>query len=1298
VSSIKRQYHGSGALARWLLATSSLVALSVAATTPAQAFPPCSVFNNTGSTASISVSNTVATGDGCNTGTVSPGGIAITNSTINGSILDSGTIAGGIFVDGNSQINSIISAPGAIAVTGSGSSFAGGILNAGTLSSFNATIEVDSLASFSGGISNRGTINAGLAGTSCGCAFGIRVSNVTTFTGRISNGGALNVGSATPVSSGDATSTGISVLGGTSFSGGIGNGGTIGVNASTTASFDCVNATAIGIQVLGVQFFSGGISNGGSIAANASTTISFDCANANATANGIQVLGVQSFSDGIGNGGAIAATAVATAASNRCGSASATAYGISVTAVPAFSGGIANNGAIAASASATTTGSNCACASAQAAAYGISVTGVSTFSGGINNAGTISATATASASSIIPHQAGACALAIGISVSQIGAFSGGIRNGGTITATATASASAGGCGQALAYGISVGDCGCSPSTSTFADGISNGGTITATATGLGCAGANAFGISVSNLLSFSGGINNGGNITATASVATGGLSAGAFGIQVDSVPSFSGGISNGGTITANATNLGGGAAHAYGISVTNVTNFAGDIVNGGTITATALGAGGSCAVGIFIDNIGAFTGRIINSGTIAGGIVVGSTTPGMSVFSSGTITAGSCGAAIRFMNAGGNTLTLGPGFVMNGSVLAQNGSNTFQLGGTGNGSFDLSTIDVGANTQQYQGFDTFNTIGAVWTATGQAAAAPLTTWSVLGGTFLVNGDLSLWAGVNVTGGTLGGTGDGITTGLLPQTVIDSGGTLMPGLPGTPGGLLTIPTGNLTMNPGSFYLVNVGTGTTGFTSKTNVGGIAFINVGSLLGVAGSGAYTQGAHYTVLTATGGVAGTFSNPGNVALGHLGSMQANITYDANDVFLNLTPASLLSFLPAGSTINALNVANGITAVNVGTPPVQFQNLFNLPPQQLGAALLQLSGEVGTGTQESGLQLMNSFISLLSNPFGGNQGGAGSMMAFAPEREMFSPEITEAYASALNDKASVLKAPGMPQPRYSYWGKSYGGTNVTAGDPTVVGSHDVSTRALGFAAGADVRTAPGQVVGFSLGGANTTWGLSNNFGNGRSEAFQAGIYGSQQLGPAYVSGTLAYSNFWTSTDRTVTVAGTDRLSASFDAQGLGGRVEGGYRILNMPVGVTPYAAAQAQYFHTPKYAETADAGSAQFALAYGEKNQTVVRTELGSWFDQIIPVQGKAKLKLFGRAAWAHDFNNTPSLMNTFLALPAASFVVNGAKPPSNLALATAGAEYRLSNGVTFTGRFDGEFGKGSQTYAGTGTAKYEW
>ena len=47
-----------------------------------------------------------------------------------------------------------------------------------------------------------------------------------------------------------------------------------------------------------------------------------------------------------------------------------------------------------------------------------------------------------------------------------------------------------------------------------------------------------------------------------------------------------------------------------------------------------------------------------------------------------------------------------------------------------------------------------------------------------------------------------------------------------------------------------------------------------------------------------------------------------------------------------------------------------------------------------------------------------------------------------------------------------------------------------------------------------------------------------------------------------------------------------------------------------------------------------------------------------------------------------TFLKLPTASFIVNGTKPASDLAMVTAGAELHLAGGISFIGKFDGEFG----------------
>jgi uncharacterized protein with beta-barrel porin domain len=66
--------------------------------------------------------------------------------------------------------------------------------------------------------------------------------------------------------------------------------------------------------------------------------------------------------------------------------------------------------------------------------------------------------------------------------------------------------------------------------------------------------------------------------------------------------------------------------------------------------------------------------------------------------------------------------------------------------------------------------------------------------------------------------------------------------------------------------------------------------------------------------------------------------------------------------------------------------------------------------------------------------------------------------------------------------------------------------------------------------------------------------------------------------------------------------------------------------------------------------------------------------------------------------LMPTFEALPGASFIVNGATPVKNSALASAGAELRLINGVSLLAKFDGEFANRSQTYAGKGTVRYTW
>jgi outer membrane autotransporter protein len=105
-----------------------------------------------------------------------------------------------------------------------------------------------------------------------------------------------------------------------------------------------------------------------------------------------------------------------------------------------------------------------------------------------------------------------------------------------------------------------------------------------------------------------------------------------------------------------------------------------------------------------------------------------------------------------------------------------------------------------------------------------------------------------------------------------------------------------------------------------------------------------------------------------------------------------------------------------------------------------------------------------------------------------------------------------------------------------------------------------------------ALAGGGTDWNLSQGLGSGKSDAFQAGIYGTTRWGPAYLAGAFAFTNHWMTTDRT---AVGDHLTADFNAQSYGGRLEGGYRFATLYGAIAPYAAIQAQSFHTPSYNET---------------------------------------------------------------------------------------------------------------------------
>jgi hypothetical protein len=532
------------------------------------------------------------------------------------------------------------------------------------------------------------------------------------------------------------------------------------------------------------------------------------------------------------------------------------------------------------------------------------------------------------------------------------------------------------------------------------------------------------------------------------------------------------------------------------------------------------------------------------------------------------------------------------------------------------------------------------------------------------------------------------------------------------------------TGTLTLNalgnPNSIFIFNIGsTLTTGSASNVMVVG----------GGVGSNVYWRvGSSATLGTTTAFVGDilaltsiTLNTGANITCGSALARNGAVTLDTNNIAIrNLSAcamAALLSPTPSpgpGSGPSPGPVAppgvtetiNAAFAASPGSLPPAFLALAGLSPAMQAIALQQRAGELTTGIAPTGILAMNSFLSLVLNPFAGNlmsenRGGFGPAppvvvrtLGYAPDGRM--PTKAPAYGAI--DKA-IAVADFDPR-RWGIWGGAYGGRYETNGNADL-GLHDRTARAYGFAAGADYRILPNTVVGFALGGGATNYGLSDGLGGGRSDMFQAAVYSSTRFGAAYVSAALAYAWHDVTTDQYLSVGSLDRLTANFSANNVGARIEGGYRfnlpgLVQMPdFGVTPYGALQAQAFYTPTYRE--DLASV-FARNFNAKTTTATRTELGAWFDQAHRLDNSASLILRGRVAWAHDNVSDPGVNVGFLSLPGSGFTVTGVGMPTDLLLATAGAEIRWFNGFSLGAQFDGEFADRAVKYGGLGWVRYSW
>ena len=257
----------------------------------------------------------------------------------------------------------------------------------------------------------------------------------------------------------------------------------------------------------------------------------------------------------------------------------------------------------------------------------------------------------------------------------------------------------------------------------------------------------------------------------------------------------------------------------------------------------------------------------------------------------------------------------------------------------------------------------------VKTGTGELTRTAINTYTgattVSGGTLSVNGSIasSPLTAVNA-GGALGGNG------TVSNTMIN-GGTLSPG---NSIGTLTV-AGNLMMTAASTYMVEVSPEGSAFTHVT---GTATQGGATVQAQFAAGSYVE-KRYTILTADGGVGGTFSGPLNTNLPT--NFMSALASDGNNAYLDLT----LDFTPPPGPTPP-NYGNGLNVNqhNVAKTLVDFFNSAGGIPLAFGAldprGLSLASGEIATAASQVAFDAQSQFLNTLTDPFTpGGQGAAGS-------------------------------------------------------------------------------------------------------------------------------------------------------------------------------------------------------------------------------------------------------------------------------------------------------------------------------
>ncbi|MEW6090400.1 MAG: autotransporter domain-containing protein [Pseudomonadota bacterium] len=749
----------------------------------------------------------------------------------------------------------------------------------------------------------------------------------------------------------------------------------------------------------------------------------------------------------------------------------------------------------------------------------------------------------------------------------------------------------------------------------------------------------------------------------------------------------------------------------------------GTVVNYGTITGTANLAYCDADPDCFGDGDGVdidLTGTIYNYGVIQGtgsiGIKPGEFTPSKS-----------------------EGIAFGGGFIRNGDADYENalisGANNGILVDDSNGGAAFAETEI-VNHGTIQGLDGFaiRLIGA-WNDI-------VTNYGTIAGTSAISVELGdgddtfNWWGGSVTGIVDGGDGadtlnidlpsdpdnrfllddgrfinfeiTGITNGFIELgtytsvTSITNGGVVF--------GTGTATTGLFT-NDGFLFAMNVdpvdnalsiGTmtingdfaqGAAGFitagidydgVSRIAISGTAALDGGIVVNNLGK-AFRSDLTYTVLSASGGVSGGFSDVISALSSNL--LTPVVTYGANDVFLSF--ARNATTYESFATPRYAVIAAALDRIEAGgAADAELRALLGylatLDEDDIRTIMAGMEPDTANAQGFAMQQLMQLFQ-------GGVSSRLGNMQAAWRGGEPTTQLASSGMAGDLT--ASLIGAPSFRSgAKAGLWGRTFGAFGDV--DSEAGRANGFSYKGGGLQGGIDFAAGEKTALGVAFGYARVEFDPDRAGSDGEADSWLLGAYGTTLAGPVDLSAQIgvAFNAFKSSR----LVPGPIRANADYDGTTVAANVEAGYAIESGNTIIRPVAGLDAGHIRTDSYTET---GAGGYNLRFARHDDYYVRSTAGVQLAAVAETGFLGKFVPSADIRWGHDLRQADKgVTAAFAGAPATSFTLETNTQSKNALVANLGAEAFSGEPLRLGLQASGDFRSDATSYGVGLYLRYDW